>query len=292
MKVSVDDGLHQHLVRLFGTVLEENLPRIGHQDVVVVGYPGSGKTILANVLRLLRLNYAYAVTERLSTDGSNEPVSRYADYLQRLDTDPASDGLHRPPPRLIWPRFVKTPLPPQYFNSRSLYGAWALVRDPRDNVYSYYQHLYPQLPASERQTFADWLASSDFLAGRPVDVWHYTYRGWLEQAAEFGRTAVTRFEDLKRDPVGTMDQALRAFDIDVDESALTEAAELSSFEHMRKHEEEVLREEGRAAENGRMVRRGKVGEWREWMTPELWAHFADPDLIATAKAFGYDLSPP
>jgi len=40
------------------------------------------------------------------------------------------------------------------------------------------------------------------------------------------------------------------------------------------------------------MRRGKVGEWREWLETEGMAgRFADADLIVTAAQFGYDLTP-
>lgn len=289
---TTDERLHRHVIELFGAVHEDNLRRIGEREVVVLGYPGSGKSILANIMHILGLNYAYSVTERLNSDGTSHPAAQHTDYIRRLDADPGRDPFRRPIPAVRWPRFVKTPLPLQYFLTRPLHGVWILVRDPRDNVYSYYRTIFDFAEDANRTTFHEWLSSSSFLGRRPIDVWHYTYAGWLEHSGEFDRVAVTRFEDLKRDPVGTMATALRAFDADVAEADLVRAAHLSSFEHMRGHEDKVLADEGRTHEQGRLVRRGKVGEWKEWMTPQLWTHFTDPGLIATAEQFGYELSPP
>lgn len=299
MNGRVDEQLHRTMLNRFGSVHAENIPRLGPREVAVLGYPGSGKTIIANMLHILGLNYVYAVTERLNLDGTSDPVARNADYLRRLDAEPGTDPFRRRRPARLWPRFVKTPLPLQYFLSRPLYGVWSLVRDPRDSVYSYYRHLFDFKDDPGRQrafprwlTFPEWLASSSLLGRRPVDIWQYTYSGWLEHSSGFDRAAVTRFEDLKRDPVGTMAEALRVFGVEVAERDLVRAAELSSFERMRRHEEDLLVDEGRAHERGRLVRRGLVGEWREWMTPQLWAFFSDAGLISTARGFGYELSPP
>jgi hypothetical protein len=57
---------------------------------------------------------------------------------------------------------------------------------------------------------------------------------------------------------------------------------------MRPHEDRVAgldRDKGHA----RIMRCGQVGEWKEWMTPELEGYFQGSELHTAANALGYDL---
>jgi hypothetical protein len=73
-----------------------------------------------------------------------------------------------------------------------------------------------------------------------------------------------------------MDAALRTLGLDIDRERLRQAIANSTYEAMRAHEDKVAaldRDKGHA----RIMRRGEVGEWKEWVTPQLERYFAVPE---------------
>ncbi|HEY0167693.1 MAG TPA: sulfotransferase domain-containing protein [Jatrophihabitans sp.] len=269
-----------------------NVARTGPRDIVVAGYGGAGQSIVANTLLELDLNYVDPYTEIVHEDGSSTPVPEHAGFRGRMAAVSQRDGRNSCASASCWPRFFKSHLPPEIFTGRPLAGVWLIVRDPRDALYSWYRWrvAFGEEPWDRVDAdWAEWLAAPDYAGRRPVEDWTYFYATWLDWAAVHPRWACTRFEDIKANPVLTFKAALRALGIPVDEARLAEAVEASSFEAMRSHEDQAAGQEPHS-EQSRMMRRGKVNEWLEWMTPQLAAHFTAPDLVKVAHRLGYRLA--
>ena len=271
----------------YGEPQRTNMTRLSPGDVVIPTFAGAGKSILAVVLRELGLDYVDALKDRLRCDGSHEAEPGSADYRNRLGTAAPSAVT------AAGPRFLKVNLPIDTFVRRPLHGLWILVRDPRDSLYSTYRLAADVLSdnfGTDLDSFAEWLTSGYFAGLTPIEAWAAVYSGWPECTTDHSRVAVTRFEDLKRTPRDALSTALAAFGVEVSPTRLDEALDLSSFDRMRSREEAVLRSSGRLGSPGRMVRRGRIDEWKEWMTPELRRLFADDALVGVASRYGYDIT--
>ena len=283
--------LHRHNARL-----------LSERDIVVAGDPGAGNALVGNIVLELGLDYLDPYTEVVETDGSSSPAQSRASYRQRMAATAARDGASAavPSPGGGAGRFVKTHLYSDVFDGVPLRGAILLVRDPRDTIYSGYKWFrgfseswWQDVSDTEgKSTLADYLNGHRIGDGRtPVAGWTAFHEDWLDAAPKLDRFAIVRFEDLKLNPVGTVTAMLAAFGLTPSVADIRRAAERSSFDAMRSHEDEVSEAGGDArTKDARIMRRGKIGEWREWIGgPGIAEHFEDPQLVATAARFGYDL---
>lgn len=288
-----------------------NIRKLGPQDVPIAGYPGSGASLIGNILLELGLGYVDPYSEAIGEDGSTTVVPDWEQYRTRLpamaaldrsradgsqstDGAPATGG-----PRSTGgtPRFFKNHLYPSEYADVAVRGAVVLVRDPRDAVYSSYQWFrgfspvwMPDKPKAQGD-FEDFLDGIGINGEPPIPHWEAFYRTWLDALDGFDASLVITFEDLKADPVGTTSRLLETFGLPVDTDAVSRAAERSSFASMRAHEDRVAGGAGDGAAP-RINRRGKVGEWQEWYgDPALAARFQEPELVRTAARYGYTLTP-
>lgn len=282
---------------------QQNARLLGHRDVVVAGDPGAGNALLGNIVLELGLDYLDPYTEVVADDGSSKPAENRTSYRQRMaataDRDEAVTNGSSPTQGAR--RFVKTHLYSGLFDGVALYGAILLVRDPRDTIYSGYKWFrgfseswwQDVSDTKGKSTFIDYLNGRRIGDGRtPVTGWTAFHEDWLNAARRLDRFAVVRFEDLKTNPVGTVTAMLASFGLTSAADDIRRSIELSSFDAMRSHEDRVSEADGDSrTKDARIMRRGKIGEWREWIgEPEIAEQFADPELIATAARFGYDLN--
>ncbi|MFD4192636.1 sulfotransferase domain-containing protein [Amycolatopsis thermoflava] len=262
----------------YSALYQDNIARLGPRDVLVASIGSSGQSYLGGILAELGLNYADAYTEALREDGASEPVSAYDDYRERLATPGA--------PRRLWPRFVKTHLTPRFFTGRPLLGVWILVRDPRDALYSWYRFRteFVRDPLDRLATsFEDWLCRPGPTGLDRLDDWADFHRRWLCGAGHLPRSAITAFEDLKRDPLPTLRAGLRAFGLSIPDSDIAAAVLRSDFQTVRR------RERDQGGDGPGILRRGQPEEWRTWMSPSTADLFGRAHVAALARRFGYHL---
>jgi hypothetical protein len=290
--MNVSDPIHKP-ERRYTPLYAGNLRLAGTSDIVLGGYGGAGQSIIANMLLELGFNYVDPYTEVLHPDGSTSAVDEHTRFRSRMAAIHRRDGgkAGHVPPR-PWPRFFKTHLPPEVFDGSQLGGAWLIVRDPRDALYSWYNWRRSFAEAEWDKVDGDlatFLGSADYTGRTPVDDWVYFHQEWLRADPSWQPLVWTRFEDLKRDAVPYVREALRTFHIDVSDDTLDSALKRSSFESMRKHEESVADTDRTGSAEPRMMRRGKVGEWQEWLTPALSEYFARQNVRDIAQIFGYSV---
>lgn len=270
---------------------EANIDVLGPSDVPIASFGGSGQSLIGNILLELGLNYSDAYTEQLLPDGTSRPAENHGKWRERLAASHTKDSAPPPSDGRRWPRFVKTHLTPDYFAGRPVLGAWILIRDPRDALYSRYRFRvdYVQDPADmAAETFVDWLRLPGPAGLNPIDDWNHLYGSWLAKAPGQQSPTVTRFEDLKADPATTLCLALRDFGIAANPHEVLAAVERSSFSSMRAHEERNSGPTGGAGPKQRIMRKGKPGEWREWITPELTDLFSPTHKVASQ--YGYRIT--
>ncbi|MEU3274154.1 sulfotransferase domain-containing protein [Saccharomonospora sp. NPDC006951] len=281
-----------------------NLRKLGSGDILVASFPCSGQFLTGNVLLELGLNYLTASSEEFAEDGLANPLPVFSGVRRRFAARDRSDGAGTA--RRRWPRFVATHSAPRHLDASVLRGALLLVRDPRDAVYSQYclqvaieSDRVSEFAAENKETivprevpsFDSWLGQEMSLfpeasSKPPVEAWTEYYSEWLNVAGG-DRLFVMRFEDLKTCASDTVRKGLNRCGIGVAEADLARAIELSSFQAMRKHEDDILHERGTTSGEYRFMRRGLVGEWKQWMTPERAVHFSNDRFREVASSLGY-----
>ncbi|MEV5596043.1 sulfotransferase domain-containing protein [Streptomyces sp. NPDC052496] len=288
-------GLHYH-----------NMAFLQTDDVIMPSIGGAGSSLLGNIILELGLGYIDLNRDRLIDDTTvhlaDDAISRRirgyppsAEGSVQSSHEPSLHAVHCPRPRLM-----KTHLPSEEFDGYNFGSVLLLVRDPRDALYSWYRYHrgFAQLEWEKvPDTFTEFLRMPFFTGRPPAEAWAIYYRDWLSAAQRASACHVLRFEDLKADAARAMREAFAALSIAVDETELRRAADHSSYEAMRAREDAVVarqteRQEavsGPGQPEARVMRSGKVGGWRDWMTPELGNHFAVPELRRLARRFGYDL---
>jgi hypothetical protein len=273
----------------YSALYQENLKNLTPQDVPIASIGSAGQTYLGNLLLELGLNYVDAYTEQLHQDGTSSPDPAYSSYRSRLSGTVARDRDCSSNSSNLWPRFVKTHLAPSFFEDTELFGAWILVRDPRDALYSWYRFRtgFVQDPMDLlAEDFADWLDRPGPIGLDRITEWADFYRSWRETTAGMPHSAVTSFEALKTDPAATLRRALHAFGVEVQDTALDSAIRNSDFDRMRSHEQRGSKRAQDGKQAG-IMRRGRPNEWQEWITPELSEYFAREPMDQVAGDYGY-----
>lgn len=265
----------------------QNISKTRDQDIIIASYGGCGHSMLANVLLHARLPYVNPAVDVMHDDGRWEPDSSTDAYRQRFSGNVTKRPVWRPGQQ----RFVKTHLLPEEFDAVDYLGVWLLVRDPRDALKSWHRFRREFVePEWEKLhcSFEEYLSRRDYTGNFPLEEWDWFYRGWLQRGQQRGRVHITRFEDVKRDPMTILASALDYWGVQYNDGELGFAIEESTFDNMHSHEgQAALQDSGR--EGVRVMHKGAVNGWREWMTPSLARYFDDAHVRTTASQFGYAL---
>ena len=170
-----------------------------------------------------------------------------------------------------------------------------LVRDLRDVVLSCY--ATGLAPIVSKGDFDSFLLS--FLQGRALQMgsWQEHTRSWLESPlVKNGNLMIVRYEDLRPNPEETILRLLRFLEVTPDLQSVRKAIEDNSLVKMRAKEDrarnigersDLLPARKAPGEEGRFVRKGAVGGWRDKLSntqQKLINQYAG-DMLA---ALGYE----
>jgi hypothetical protein len=236
-------------------------------DLVIVSFPKSGRTWLRLLIgKALCDRYGLPEEQMLDTfaltkaaglppavfshDGASNSEARHMDRLSRDKSE--------------------------YASKRVL----LLARDPRDVVTSCFFQATDRRDLF-RGSLAEFLRDPHY-GIRKVLTW---YGIWERNRGVPREFRVVRYEDLKRDPQKTLREVLEFIGVtDPDDALVTAAVEFSRFENMKKMEQErrfasSRMHPGKGSE-GNKVRRGKVGGFVDYMSPEdvAWCDAAIAEL--------------
>jgi hypothetical protein len=273
---------------------QKNAELLGAGDIVVATVPGSGSSLFSTLVLELGFQHLDQYFNMLQEDGTVQTDQNFSSIRKRMSGYSEVDsGTTR-----SWDeraRFFRCHLQPDLFDLGALHGAVLLVRDPRDAAHSLYQFLGKMAGrmagAPEALSFPEFLDNPGFNGALPVRAWTDLYRGWLDARPSLRHFAVVQFADLKLRPVEAVTDMLAQLELPVSPETITRAVDRSSFESMRAHEDKVATTLAESdAPDLRMMRRGKVNEWREWFTPDLARRFADDELIRVADQLGFHLT--
>ena len=168
-----------------------------------------------------------------------------------------------------------------------------LVRDPRDAFVS----LYLQLTRRTKETPDDLKqkTASELLRDRAYGIASMVevMNAWLAEWSQRKNFLLLRYEALRADPELGFRKALWALgEIAIDEVALERALQFSDFGHMQKlesaggFESKILRAGDAQDPESFKVRRGKVGGFADYLSPNDQA-FAARALTRLDPLFGY-----
>ena len=236
-------------------------------DVMIASYPRSGNTwfrfLLANIL----------TGETVGFENINRAAPQMG--LQAIGRPLLPGG----------GRLIKTHEPWRREYGRAVY----LVRDVRDVMLSYYTRgkALGLLPGT---SFDEFLPR--FLEGRfsSVGSWANHVRSWMgSPLTGRGGVLVVRYEDMRGDTRGGLEELLQFLGCAVDAGAIERAITANSLENMRAEEDRSQYFPRGADGTGRFVREGAIGGWREKLTQAQAAlvdQHAGPELAQMGYAAG------
>ncbi len=238
-------------------------------DVFLAAFPRSGSTWLR-----LQLHEVLTRSE--------------ADFENIAETIP-DVGWHRKACKLLPGdrRLIKTHERYRKEYKRAIY----LVRDVRDVLVSYfhYQAEFAHFGRKEFGELDDYVKV--FMEGKvsQYPVWQDHVASWLESPlAKSDNLLVIRYEDLRADPGRYLREVASYLGIKMDSQTIHIAVENNSFERMRLKENVSPTLQSAKAANGRFIRKGTVGGWRERLSQpsiELIERSAGPMM----ENLGYQL---
>ncbi len=245
-------------------------------DVFVVGHPKSGNTLMSYVL-------AIAVFKDFEKKIN---LANINDYVPGIHFEDLAIETRR---TFSQPRLFRNEVPiyPQLY-PKTIY----LIRDPRAVLVSYY-HMYRTIfndMATTLRDFVDeYLRNGNIQRYEPqITRWDRQASVWLERAERDERIAIVKYEDMVKKKPETLKRALAFAGIECPNELFSLILERSSFEAMRKTEEEFGEENypGDMAKRGRFIRKGRISGWKEELPPES-AQAIESEFGAVMKRAGY-----
>lgn len=204
-------------------------------DVLINSYPKSGNTWV----RFLLANALYPEAE-VDFHTIHDLIPEVGDEEMRC-----SD---LPPPRLL-----KSHAPYTSDYPRVIY----ILRDGRDAYTSYFNYRQPDL--DDETTFEDFLKENRWPCR-----WSEHVEGWTSAAEGSEDILVVRFEDLKEDSARELRRMAAFLGVEsISDSRIQRAVQASSFENMKRLEQERGRKYG---DVDQFMRKGKAGSWKEVFT--------------------------
>lgn len=160
-----------------------------------------------------------------------------------------------------------------------------ILRDPRDVVISYADHLGLDLESAAAQMAApgNRVPTNARTVVQFLGPWSEHVRSWT-RTRDF-RVLVLRYEDMHADPQAAFEKVLRLVGAPLDRQVLAEATRRAAFDVLAAQEVvEGFRERGPA--QARFFRKGTVGQWRDEL-PEGIVRRIEADHGEVMKRHGY-----
>ena len=261
-------------------------------DVYLLSYPKCGRTwVTLQVGRAISQHYGLEVPNLLKLSVFGERIPGVPNIRLTHDDQP-----HRKRPHELSPTREK------------LTGKKVilLVRDPRDVIVSYYHHKSRREPLRDfwwfqkkrRETHSRFAGTlTDFLAQDigSFDTLLRYYAVWEQARHTPSEFMLLRYEDMQADPAGQLRRVLDFMGLAaITDAEVKEAVEYSSFSNMRKIEsgEEVKSFKLKAGDvndpNSYKVRRGKVGGYRDELTPAQIEKLERKMASGLSAFYGYE----
>lgn len=249
------DGTHDPWVLAHFQALES--------DVLITTAPKAGTTWMQQIL--------YQMRSGGDTDFDN--IDTVVPWLERPRKGKSWRQVLDDYDTLPRPRLFKTHCTAEQTPGIGTASIILTVRDPRECCVSFYHHLMNmtdsardmtghQRPASFAAHVDNWL---EFAA------WFRNVKSWWPYR-DHEKVLLLRYKDLKRDLGACVDQIAAFLGWVLTPEQKAKVLKYSSFDWMKAHDEKFSgqTESGKAPfKPGRFIRQGKVGAYKELITPEL-----------------------
>ena len=218
-----------------------------------------------------------------STDLTAEEIARFRPrvYRRLAETSPETVFLK------IHDAYTLLPHGEPLIPTEATAGAIYIVRNPLDVAISYADHCSRPLDwiietmAPRDKVFSDDIPAAQL--NQRLLSWSQHVLSWIDQRAF--PVHLVRYEDMQERPLEIFTSAARFCGLPCDPDRVRRALDHSSFETLQKQEREFgFREKPEAAPS--FFRQGKVGAWREVLSPSQIARIVD-DHGAVMERFGY-----
>lgn len=226
---------------------------IRDSDVFLASYPKSGNTWVRHLLTNVITGKSTEWRGELSK--ISVMVGRHQNLLEVLP----SSG-----------RLIKTHEPFRKDYQRAIF----ILRDGRDVAVSEYHYQKQYSPAFVEYNDDFNIFFDRFLEGtvNGYGAWHKHTLSWLNSSTnQSGNLLLVKFEELKQDPLGKLQQMVDFLGLQADPSQLQAAVEDTSVEAMKKKESDYWEKQG--TNNPHFVRRAKSGNWHEMISDKNLSKF-------------------
>ncbi len=245
-------------------------------DVFLVGHPKSGNTLVAFILAMIVFE---DFEEKINLANINN-------YVPGIHSEDIAIERH---PDLSEPRVFRNEVPvyPQYY-PKTIY----LVRDPRAVLVSYY-HMYCTIFNDTTTTLLafveEYIRNGNIQKYEPqIDRWDRQVLRWTGYADRDDRVLIVKYEDLVKKKPEILKKMLVFTGIECTDELFDMVMQRSSFEAMRKIEEEFGEENypGEMAQRGRFIRKGEADGWKEELSPDTVIAI-ETEFSTAMKRMGY-----
>ena len=246
-------------------------------DVWIVTYPKSGTTWTQQIVKLL------------CNGGKDDErkITDFAPWLERRDdlSSEYLDGLKLlPSPRVFKSHFRYDSMPcglPHVVPYKCIYAA----RNPKDVAVSWFHHMRasPQFYYhSNWEAFLQYYINGEVPSGNWFD---HVLSFWAHK--DDGNILFLKYEDMKKDLPIAVAAVAKFMGYDLTQEVIEDIAMQSDFKHMKENPSTNYSWEIQLPNEAPFMRKGVVGDWKNYFTPEQSAQF-DAIYAERMKGTGLD----
>jgi hypothetical protein len=264
------DGTHDPWVLAHFRALES--------DVLITTAPKAGTTWMQQILYQMRSG----------GDPDFHTIDAVVPWLERPREGKSWQRVLDEYDALPRPRLFKTHCTAEQTPGIGIASIILTVRDPRECCVSFYHHLMNMADeareASGHRRPASFAAHVD--SWLEVAAWYRNVKSWWPYR-NHEKVLLLRYMDLKRDLAAGVDQIAQFLDWELNPEQKAQVLKYSSFGWMKAHDGKFSgqTESGNASfKPGSFIREGKVGAYRDLITPRLEKKILDRAAVELESA--------